>query len=172
MDQDQTANQTATDSQEMNVTEFMIRVSYNYHKKRERFFRIMDASAKALSIIALTSLASFGGWLSITLAVVSGGATILSVVLDFSGMAGKHEALAKQFLQLIGQIAAHKITMSDAALKRAEIEAEEPTSLRGLVQLCSDEEDAARGINVEPKRLAYSRRIRAQFGFGEMPIPQ
>lgn len=171
MDQAAEMAQAVANDGEMSQTEFMIRVSYNYHKKRERFFRIVDASTKVLSLVAITSLASIGGWFSLFLAVSSGAATILSVVLDFAGMAGKHESLARQFLKLIGSLAAQKMTIQEAALKRAEVEALEPSSLRGLVQVCSDEEDAARGIPVEPERLAYWRRIKAHFGFGEMPIP-
>lgn len=165
------AAQATQTAEVMTSTEFMIRVSYNYHKKRERFFRIMDALSKVISLFALTTLAAAWGPLAIAFGAVSGLATILAIVLDYTGMASKHESLARQFLQLIGEIVAKRISIEDAAMRRAEIEAQEPTTLRGLSQLCCDEEDAARGEYVEPERLTHWRRIRAHFGYGDMPIP-
>lgn len=79
---------------------FLLKVSYLYHKKRERFYKLIDAGAKFLSIVALTALATFDGWLGITIAVISGASTILSIVLNFTGMAALHESLASEYLLL------------------------------------------------------------------------
>lgn len=154
----------------MTDTEFQIRVSYNYHKKRERFFRLNDAGSKFLSIVALTALASIGGVVGVTIAVFSGAATILSVVLDFSGMASKHESLANEYLALLSRLTAGEVTEADAAKNCRAIGVKEPTVLRGLAQLCQDEEEAARRDDVEMDRLSWNRRLAAHFGFGERPV--
>lgn len=169
MDQAETAEVTTANA-EMSNTEFMVRVSYSYHKKRERFFRILDAGSKALSILALTALTTAGGPASTALAIFSGAATIGAIVLDFSGMAAKHETLADRFMRLLAKIASGQISEKEALLRRAKIEATEPGTLRGLSQICQDEVDAARGAVVEPARLSHIRRLKAHFGYGEMPV--
>ncbi|WP_298016789.1 hypothetical protein [uncultured Castellaniella sp.] len=151
----------------MTQSEILVRVSHNYHKKREHFFRLNDAGAKFLSIVALTALATIPGWAGISVALISGAATILSIVLDFPGMAAKHESLATDFLALLADMTDGTITPEQAERRRREIGAREPTALRGLVQVCTDEVEASIGCEVEMDRLTYRRRIAAQFGFGE-----
>lgn len=171
MDQAKITEAAAITAKEMlSDTEFMVQVSYIYHKKRERFFRILDALSKALSILALTALATSGGPLSTALAILSGSTTIGAIVLDFVGMAVKHEALAAQFIRLHSSIISGEISVEQALLCRAKIEASEPGALRGLTQICQDEVEAAQGATVEPERLSNWRRLKAHFGYGEMPI--
>lgn len=154
----------------MTQSEIMVRASHLYHKRRERFFRIIDAGAKFLSIVALTALATVDGWIGITIALVSGAATILSIVLDFPAMATKHETLSSEYLGLLADMTAGDVTDQQADHKRREIGVKEPAVLRGLAQLCTDEVEAAIGCNVPVERLSSWRRFRAHLGFGEMPI--
>lgn len=171
MDQAEITGAAATTAEQMQSdTEFMVRVSYLYHKKRERFFRILDALSKALSILALTALATSGGALSTALAILSGSATISAIVLDFVGMALKHESLAAQFIRLQSKIISGEISETEAIRCRAKIEETEPSALRGLTQICQDEIEASLGATVEPERLSNLRRLKAHFGYGEMPF--
>lgn len=151
----------------MTQSEILVRVSYSYHKKRERFFRLNDAGAKFLSIVALTALATIPGWVGVVVALASGAATILSIVLDFPGMAAKHEALAADFLALLADMTDKAITPEQADRRRREIGAREPAVLRGLAQVCTDEVEASIGCKVEMDRLRFRRRLAAHFGFGE-----
>ncbi|HCP78970.1 MAG: hypothetical protein CML16_03165 [Pusillimonas sp.] len=135
----------------------------------------MDAGAKFLSIVALTALASGDSWLSILVALVSGASTILSVVLDFPGMAAKHEELAKEYVCLLSEYMENqaKDTQVDrdikADRKRREIQLREPSVLRGLAQICTDEVEAVIHHDVPMNRLSMWRRFKAHFGGGEMP---
>lgn len=155
----------------MSDVEYQLRVSYRYHKMRERFFKLLDAGSKFLSLVALTALvAAAGNWVALLIAVLSGAATILAIVLDFAGMAGRHDALAREFMSVLARLTAGDLDDADALAQVREVGAREPTALRGLVQLCQDEQDAADGRDIEAGRLTMRRRLLAQFGFGEMPI--
>lgn len=153
----------------MTHSEILIRASQIYHKRRERFFRLIDAGAKFLSIVALTALATMDGWIGIGIALASGAATILSIVLDFPGMAAKHEALAGEYLCLLTDVTDESLSVSQADRRRREIGAKEPSILRGLAQICTDEVEASIGCAVPMNRLSNWRRFIAHFGFGEMP---
>lgn len=155
----------------MNQAEVMIRVSLLYHKRRERFFRILDACAKFLSIVALTALAASDSWIGIAIAIISGAATILSIVLDFPAMATKHEGLARDYLDLLSKLTGEQITEQEADASRRDLGAREPSVLRGLAQICTDEIEASIGCDVEMSRLSNWRRFKAHFGFGEMQAP-
>ena len=155
----------------MSKVEYQIRVSHRYHKLRERFFRLLDAGTKFLSLGALVALvAAHINLLSVGVAVISGAATILAIVLDFPGAAARHDALAREFMTLLQQLTAGKLNATEAAAAVREIGPREPTVLRGLAQLCQDEQDAAEGQAIEAARLGLWRRLRAQLGFGEMHI--
>lgn len=154
----------------MTDAEFQIRVSYNYHKKRERFFRLLDAAGKFVSILALSALITKSNALSVSFAGFSAIVTILSVVFDFSGSASRHESLAVDFLDVLRRLVAKEISAEQAGSCCREIGAREPTVLRGLAQLCQDEQEAALGQHVEPSRLGLRRRIAAHLGFGDRPI--
>lgn len=149
---------------------FILRLSCLYHKKRERFYKLIDAAAKFLSIVALTALATIDGWFGITIAIISGASTILSIALNFTGMAALHESLASEYLLLFSELQAGDIDEKESEQKRLKIATREPSALRGLVQICQDEIDASLGIGVDNKRLSSWRRLRAHFGFGEMPV--
>lgn len=155
----------------INDIEYDAKLSINYHRKRESFYRVLDASSKAVSLIALASIGFDVNAYTTAAAVVSGLFTIATIVLDCSGMAGRHGGLAAQFTNLLSKAV---IAPEDDAKKlRYEyhvIEAKEPPQLRGLVQLCQDEQDAAEGKDVKPECLAMKRRILAQFGFGQRHI--
>ncbi|HEX7385826.1 MAG TPA: tape measure protein [Castellaniella sp.] len=93
--------------------------------------------------------------------------TIATIVLDCAGMAARHGGLASRFATLLSKV----VEAGDAevcALRREYhiIEADEPPSIRGLVQLCQDEQDAALGNHVDSSRFSLHRRVLAQFGLG------
>ncbi|MFY2645689.1 MULTISPECIES: hypothetical protein [Achromobacter] len=147
--------------------------SINYHRKRESFFRVLDASSKAVSLIALASIGFDANLFTVAAAVVSSIFTIATIVVDCPGMAGRHGSLANRFNAVLSKA----VLLSDDPDKVSQlrhefhlVEADEPPQLRGLVQLCQDEQDAAEGKTVSRDCLSMKRRILAQFGFGQRDI--
>ncbi len=151
--------------------EYDAKLSISYHRKREHFYRSLDATGKAFSLVALASLGLQVSWLTVTIAILSGAFTIATIVLDCAGMAARHGGLASRFATLLSK-AAETGDAEVCALRREYhiIEADEPPSIRGLVQLCQDEQDAALGDRVDPSRFSLRRRVLAQFGFGDRAI--
>jgi len=153
--------------------EYDAKLSINYHRKRESFYRIVDAAAKAVSLIALASIGFDASYFTMAAAIVSGLFTITTIVIDCPGMASRHGSLAARFNALLGTVVLS--TGDEQAVKRLRneyhaIEADEPPQLRGLVQLCQDEQDAADGKEVNPECLSMRRRLLAQLGFGQRTI--
>jgi hypothetical protein len=132
----------------------------------------MDSIGKGFSVLAI---ASFGAsalsvWISGAIGVLSVVFTIASIVLDFAGMAGRHNALAQRFIELLSRIQSDSLSEKEEVEQFHQISKDEPPALRGLSQLCQDEQDAAEGRDVDPRLLSMKRRIAAQFSFGERPI--
>ncbi|ANY17288.1 hypothetical protein [Bordetella pseudohinzii] len=149
------------------------KLSISYHRKREGFYRVLDASSKAMSLIALASIGFDASAFTLAAAIISGVFTIATIVIDCPGMAARHGSLANRFNAILSK--AVLAEDSPEALKQLrheyhELEADEPPQLRGLVQLCQDEQDAAEGKAVQPECLSMRRRILAQLGFGQRPI--
>jgi hypothetical protein len=146
-----------------------IRISVSYHRKREHFFRILDMTSRAIALIALASVGFSVQTFTIPAAIAGALSTIFSIALDWAGMASRHAELASEY----GRLLSRALTANDVSVLRQqyqEIEAREPPQLRGLVQVCQDEQDASDGKSVPLKHLSMARRIGAQFGFGEREI--
>lgn len=149
------------------------KLNISYHRKREIFYRGLDATSKAVSLIALACIGVDANPITIGVAVVSSLFTIATIVSDYAGMAGRHAALAAQFTTLLSKIVVSSENgVHDLRSEYYLLETTEPPQLRGLVQLCQDEQDAADGEKVDAMRLSLRRKIAAQFGFGWLPIEQ
>jgi len=156
-----------------------VRLGVSYHRKRERFFDTLDKITKAIALLGASSvLASLAvGQSEVVVQVAIVLSSTLALVLDWSNRARDHSDLAVRYSQLDRDIAAAgEQDFTDQHLaqweaKFCEIEAIEPPSLHGLIQICQDEFDMAAGKVVERERLSIWRRFRAHFGFGSMPGP-
>ncbi|MFY3630378.1 hypothetical protein ACOTFH_27385 [Achromobacter xylosoxidans] len=149
------------------------KLSINYHRKRESFFRVLDASSKAVSLIALASIGFDANLFTVAAAVVSSIFTIATIVVDCPGMASRHGGLTNRFNAILSKAVLVGDDPEQVSQLRHEfhlVEADEPPPLRGLVQLCQDEQDAAEGKTVSRDCLSMKRRILAQFGFGQRDI--
>lgn len=155
---------------ELSDLEYDIKISIAYHRKREYFYRSIDAAAKAISLVALGAIGVRPNTLTIILAILSAALTIATIVLDCAGMAARHGGLASRFTHLLSKAAISPCDVGGLRRDYHIIEADEPPELRGLVQLCQDEVDAAEGQTVDSTRFSISRRISAHFGFGNRPI--
>lgn len=155
-----------------------VQLSSLYHRKREWFFDALDKSIKAIAVIsassALTPLVTGDGVLAVQFFIVTTGT--IALVLDFSERARKHSDLAVRYAQVERDIAsAGEIDFTTEDIRRwtvalYETQSAETATLRGLVQLCQDELDAAKGDKVPQENFAFWRRFSAHFGFGVMPI--
>lgn len=162
-------------SDSINDIQYDAKFSISYHRKRESFYRILDASSKAVSLIALASIGFDASMFTMAAAIVSGIFTIATIVVDCPGMASKHGSLANRFNAILSRAVLVDGDGDGEETRRLRhefhvIEADEPPQLRGLAQLCQDEQDAAEGKDVKPECLSMRRRVLAQFGFGQRAI--
>ncbi|WP_147400680.1 hypothetical protein [Bordetella avium] len=147
--------------------------SISYHRKREGFFRTLDASSKAVSLLALASIGFDANGFTMAAAIISGAFTIATIVIDCPGKASLHGSLASRFNTILAKAVLSKGSQEDVAQLRHEfhvVETDEPPQIRGLAQLCQDEQDAAEGKPVKSECLSMKRRILAQLGFGQKDI--
>lgn len=157
--------------------EYQARLSCLYHRKREWFFDALDKAIKAIAVIsassALTPLVVGNGTLIVNLVIVTTGT--LALVLDFSERARRHSDLAVRFAHVERDIAVvGEQDFTETDLRRFtssiyEAQTSETAVLRGLAQLCQDEIDASRNVNVPKQNLSLFRRFRAHLGFGTLP---
>ncbi|MFA1584731.1 hypothetical protein ABZR37_03860 [Achromobacter ruhlandii] len=157
-----------------------LQVSVLYHRKRERFLDLCDKFVKAVAVIAASSAVTpfvTGDALTIVQLIIVVSSTF-SLVFDWSDRARRHSDFAVRYAQLERAVVATGTTdFSTDDLKAwsgdlYEIQSGEPAALHGLVQLCHDELDMAKGCKVEPERLSLRRKLMVHFGFGSMPHPE
>lgn len=101
--------------------------------------------------------------------MLSAGFTIATIVIDCSGLAAKHKELAGRFCDILAKTPVAN-SIPELRTEFFKVSGDEPPSLHGLSQLCQDEQDAAEGRAVDPKRFTWGRRTAAQFGFGQRDI--
>lgn len=135
------------------ATVYRIELSSCYHRKRERFFDIVDKFIKAIAIIggsvafANVSDDSTLKIAGITVAVTS----TLALVFGFADQSKRHSELARNFHQLEAEIVRHgerSFTEEDLNLwdERIQLlEASEPPTLDALVVICQNEIAIAQG---------------------------
>lgn len=154
---------------------YHIRLSILYHRKRERFFRLLDNIGKFVSLIALStifvSMAGGSKWL----AAASAAITVLTFVCDLATGARVHGELASAYGQIMYHIVKEGETQFTGDMltgweaERAYLQAKEPPALRGLTQLCQDEIAFASDGDSKGRDLSLWRKTIAQLGFGERP---
>lgn len=127
--------------------QYRVQLSTIYHRKRERFFALLDRLGKACALIAGTAVFSkllledFKAYAGLFVAVV----TLLSLVFSWADKARLHNELAQKFFQVQAAIAAageRGFTEEQINLWKSQIhliEVGEPPTLSGLVQLCQNQ---------------------------------
>lgn len=149
---------------------YKCQLSALYHRKRERFFSLMDKAATALALIAGTAamsdmlgtvqLKSIAG---LAVAVV----TLPPIVFSWADKARLHAVLASKFVRAesdiegAGLLDAGQLDRFHAAL--LSIEAEEPAELSALTRLCQNELATARGNLQSVFPLTWRERCFANF---------
>ncbi len=157
---------------------YHIRLSILYHRKRERFLKLLDNIGKFVSLIAISSIfvgvAGGNKWLAGISAVI----TVLAFVCDLASGARTHGELASAYGQLMYRIVREGETqftngmLTEWEAERAHLQAKEPPVLRGLAQLCQDEIAFANNEDPKSRDLSLWRKAAAQIGFGERPYKE
>lgn len=149
---------------------FNIAVSNNYHRKRQRFFDLLDKGTKAATVLIGASL--LGETVKRNLPLAAGavsGLGLLSLVFGYGDRKQAHKELAESFMQLQAQIdlvGPAVFTEANLCAWEAEltkITSKEPPNLRALVTICQNEQAVASGHPEFVHPLAWHKRILANW---------
>lgn len=145
-------------------------VSYRYHRRRQRFFDLLDKGTKSVTVALGATL--MGAQLKVALPLVASAITalgLLSLVFGYGDRKQAHKELAEQFMGLAGEIERGPFDdMNDAELSRcvqtmATLNAKEPPALKTLVIMCEHEQAAADGNPGHVPLPAFHKRALADF---------
>lgn len=127
-------------------------VSYRYHRRRQRFFDLLDKVTK--SITALLGATLFGelfkGHLPVAASLIS-GLSLLALIFAYGDKKQSHKELSELAMQLAGSIDAqpvHELTnvhLSAWQQELSRLNAKEPPTLSTLVTLCERAQATADG---------------------------
>lgn len=156
------------------VLVFTTAVSYSYHRKRQRFFDLLDKLTKASTVLAGASL--LGTMVKDHLPALGAAISslgLLSLVFGYGDRKQAHKEMAEAFLSLRAQVEAagprgfteQQLSGWEAELQR--LNAKEPPTLYALVTLCQNEQAVASGHPEDVHRLPWHQRMLASwFSFG------
>lgn len=146
---------------------FSIGRSIRYHRKRTRFFEIVNSiilflilllsSASFISILELSAL-HYNYWQTIVLGIITFG-TALNLSFNIVRKISTHSKLTYLFRELERKIKIEKNRNEDSLKnfinERLRIELEEPPVLRVLNAICFNEESIAQGFSVRRNIKVY-----------------
>lgn len=146
-------------------------LSSRYHRRRERFFDLLDRATNAAALIG--GSAAFAAAADTSLVKVAGAAVActgaLALVFSFADKARRHASLAEDYKRVESEIMRcgdfdYTETQVNAWRSRiAEIESVEPPTLRTMVSLCQN--DIALAANQPEKVIPqpFIKRVLAPF---------
>lgn len=145
-------------------------VTYRYHRKRQRFFDLIDKGTKSATVLLGATL--MGDMFKTNVPVAASaiaGLGLLALVFDYGDRKQAHKELAEQSIALAGRIeetAAGGITDAAVAawtVEQARLNAKEPPALKTLVIICEHEEAASKGHPEHVPLPGWPRRLVADF---------
>lgn len=127
-------------------------VTYRYHRRRERFFDLVDKASNAVTVLLAASLLgqALQDRLPLVASVIS-ALGLMNLVFGYGDRKQAHKALAEQAMALVGRIEALPVDEIDDAQAgsweagMAQLNAQEPPQLKTLVVLCEREQAEASG---------------------------
>lgn len=145
-------------------------VSYRYHRRRQRFFDLLDKGTKSATVLLGASLLGETVRLNIPL-VASGisGLGLLALVFGYSERKQVHKELAEMCMQFVGKIEQatpeqiEALTVGEWEAEFARINAKEPPALKTLVIICEHEQAVAEGHKDHIRLPNIVKRILADF---------
>jgi hypothetical protein len=146
-------------------------LSVLYHRRRERFFDLLDKCAKGIAVIGGSAvLAQLGDELAIqSAAAIITISSTAALVGSFSERARHHADLARSMRELEAAIVARgERDFSEDDLnvwesRERTIEVAEPAALPALVTLCQNQLAIARGHPESVRPLPLTHRLFAHF---------
>lgn len=145
-------------------------VTHRYHRKRQRFFDLLDKGTKSLTVLLGATL--MGTALKEIAPVPASALTglgLLALIFGYSDRKQAHKELSEQSIVLAGRIeetAAGAITDATVAAwtaEQARINAKEPPALKTLVIICEHEQAVSTGHPNHVPLPCWSRRFVADF---------
>jgi hypothetical protein len=127
-------------------------VQVRYHRRRQRFFDLVDKLTKALTVVLGASL--MGQYFAAALPFVATAITalgLLALIFAYSDRKQQHKELAEQAAQLVSaieQVPVAELTPSKVAGWRADYArlcAKAPPPLKTLSRICESEQSVADG---------------------------
>ena len=145
-------------------------VSYRYHRRRERFFDLVDKISNAVTVLLAASLLgkALEDGLPVVASVIS-ALGLMNLVFGYGDRKQLHKAPAEQAMQAIGRIEAltsealteAQVGAMEAGL--AQLNAQEPPQLKTLVMLCEREQATAMGHPDHVPLPPWYKRLLADF---------
>lgn len=149
---------------------YKCQVSCLYHRKRERFFSLLDKISNALALIAgasamseilpSTSLKAMAG---AVVAIV----TLPGIVFSWADKSRMHALLAAKFVSLEADVEGAGVLDAEQLSKLREsalrLEMEEPPQLSALTRLCQNEIAYATGNSKSMSSITFWERKLAHF---------
>lgn len=152
--------------EKFNELVYKCRLSALYHRKRERFFSLLEKMSTSCALVA--GSAAFSEILSSPESKSMAGAavaaaTLPSVVFAWSDKARLHSVLASRFTQVEAELEGagvlNAIALDSYKSRLLSLEAEEPPSLSALTRKCQNELAFAIGDQSSVTNLKFHERM-------------
>ena len=145
-------------------------VTYRYHRRRQRFFDLLDKGTKSITVLLGASLMgeAVRAHLPLVASAIS-GLGLLALVFGYGDRKQAHKELAEVAIQLVGaieslplaQLTDEKAGQFESDLAR--LHAKEPPALKTLVIICEREQATADGHPDHVPLPAWPKRALADF---------
>lgn len=152
------------------VTLFQAWVQVRYHRRRQRFFDLLDKATKSITVILGASLMGqyfkeYLPWLAT--AITSFG--LLALVFGYGDRKQLHKELAEQAAKLVAEI--ETVPVAGLSFERtagwsaeyARLVAKAPPALKALSLICEREQAMAEGHTEHVRRVPWYRWLVANF---------
>lgn len=151
-------------------TLFHVQVQLRYHRRRQRFFDLVDKITKSVStVIAATLLGqSLKEYLPYLASAVT-GLGLLALVFGYGDRKQQHKELAEQAASLISAIVRvpasqlTEVNVAGFAADRANLLSKSPPPLKTLSVICEHEQACADGKPDHIHRPCFCKRLIADF---------
>ncbi len=145
-------------------------VTYRYHRRRQRFFDLLDKGTKSATVLLGASLLgqTIKDLLPLVASAIS-GLGLFALVFGYSDRKQAHKELAEMAIKLAGDIERTAVgEITEAALgkwasEQSAINAKEPPQLKTLVIICEHEQSVSVGAKDHVTQPNWFRRLVADF---------
>lgn len=141
-------------------------ISYRYHRRRQRFFDLIDKLTKAATVMLGATL--LGQWFkeqTPLFASLISGLGLISLVFSYGDRKQAHKELSEGFMDLAGKIEGTPVKLlTDVLVAQwnadvARLSVKEPPTLKTLAMICAHEQAVAEGKGDAFKPPPAHRRL-------------